>query len=58
MTYMDVYVVSRLPLDGTLVGEYSLSLSLTLVPACHEHHAWPLHLLPALHQPAAPEEGR
>ena len=56
---MDVYVASRLPLDGTSVfGEYSLSLSLTLVPVCHEHHAWPLHLLPALHQRAAPEEGR
>ena len=55
---MDVYVVSRLTLDGTLVGEYFFSPSLTLVPACHEHHAWPLLLLPALHQPAAPEEGR
>ena len=24
----------------------------------HEHHAWPLQLLPALHLPAAPEEWR
>ena len=35
-----------------------LSLSFTLLNACHGQRASPLHLLPALHLPAAPEERR
>ena len=55
---MDVYVVPGSLWTALQCDVSILSLSLTLVPVCHEHHVWPLHLLPALHQPAAPEEGR